>query len=68
MKIVIIGGSGLIGSKLTDILRGRGHDVLPASLYLSGKRDGRHECRQRGVRSNCLGRHQHAPNGSGKSP
>ena len=31
MKIVIIGGTGLIGSKLTTILRGRGHDVLAAS-------------------------------------
>jgi uncharacterized protein YbjT (DUF2867 family) len=31
MKIVVIGGSGLIGSKLVDVLRKRGHDVLPAS-------------------------------------
>jgi uncharacterized protein YbjT (DUF2867 family) len=31
MKIVVIGGSGLIGKKLVDILRQRGHDVLPAS-------------------------------------
>jgi uncharacterized protein YbjT (DUF2867 family) len=31
MKIVVIGGSGLIGTKLVRILRGDGHDVLPAS-------------------------------------
>jgi uncharacterized protein YbjT (DUF2867 family) len=31
LKIVIIGGSGLIGSKLTALLRQRGHDVNAAS-------------------------------------
>jgi uncharacterized protein YbjT (DUF2867 family) len=31
MKIVIIGGTGLIGSKLTAILQQRGHEALPAS-------------------------------------
>lgn len=31
MKIVIIGGTGLIGRKLVDLLRVRGHDVVPAS-------------------------------------
>jgi len=31
MKIVIIGGTGLIGSKTTAILRQRGHEVVPAS-------------------------------------
>lgn len=31
MKIVIIGGSGLIGSKLVDRLREQGHDPVPAS-------------------------------------
>jgi uncharacterized protein YbjT (DUF2867 family) len=31
MKIVIIGGTGLIGSKLTTALRGRGHEVVAAS-------------------------------------
>ncbi|MDI2142701.1 MULTISPECIES: SDR family oxidoreductase [unclassified Pseudomonas] len=31
MKIVVIGGSGLIGSKLVPLLRERGHDVLAAS-------------------------------------
>ena len=31
MKIVVIGGSGLIGSKLVDKLRAHGHDVLAAS-------------------------------------
>ncbi|MBQ5950355.1 SDR family oxidoreductase [Massilia sp. ST3] len=31
MKIVVIGGSGLIGSKLCAILRERGHEVLAAS-------------------------------------
>jgi uncharacterized protein YbjT (DUF2867 family) len=32
MKIVIIGGSGLIGSKLVTRLRERGHDVVSAAL------------------------------------
>ncbi len=31
MKIVVIGGTGLIGSKTVKILRERGHDVVPAS-------------------------------------
>lgn len=31
MKVVVIGGSGLIGSKLVASLRERGHDVLSAS-------------------------------------
>lgn len=31
MKIVIIGGTGLIGSKTVERLRARGHDVLAAS-------------------------------------
>jgi len=31
MKIVVIGGSGRIGSKLVDLLRGKGHEVLAAS-------------------------------------
>ena len=31
MKIVVIGGSGLIGKKLVNILRERGHEVVPAS-------------------------------------
>ncbi len=31
MKIVIIGGTGLIGSKTVERLRKKGHDVLPAS-------------------------------------
>ena len=31
MKIVVIGGSGLIGSKLVEKLRERGHDPLAAS-------------------------------------
>lgn len=31
MKIVVIGGTGLIGSKLVKILRERGHDALAAS-------------------------------------
>ncbi|MNQ34708.1 NmrA-like family protein [compost metagenome] len=31
MKIVVIGGTGLIGTQLCDNLRKRGHDVLPAS-------------------------------------
>jgi uncharacterized protein YbjT (DUF2867 family) len=31
MKIVVIGGSGLIGSKLVDLLRKRGNEVIAAS-------------------------------------
>ncbi len=31
MKIVVIGGTGLIGSKLVALLRQRGHEVLAAS-------------------------------------
>jgi len=31
MKIVIIGGTGLIGAKLASRLRQKGHDVVPAS-------------------------------------
>jgi uncharacterized protein YbjT (DUF2867 family) len=31
MKIVVIGGTGLIGTQLVKNLSGRGHDVLPAS-------------------------------------
>ena len=31
MKIVVIGGAGLIGAKLVKNLRDRGHDVVAAS-------------------------------------
>jgi uncharacterized protein YbjT (DUF2867 family) len=31
MKIVVIGGSGLIGTKLVDRLRQKGHEVVAAS-------------------------------------
>jgi uncharacterized protein YbjT (DUF2867 family) len=31
MKIVVIGGSGLIGSKLVTLLRSNGHEAIPAS-------------------------------------
>jgi uncharacterized protein YbjT (DUF2867 family) len=31
MKIVVIGGTGLIGTKLVKLLRERGHEALPAS-------------------------------------
>lgn len=31
MKIVVIGGSGLIGKQLVALLRDRGHEVVPAS-------------------------------------
>jgi uncharacterized protein YbjT (DUF2867 family) len=34
MKIVVIGGTGLIGSKVVTILREQGHEVLPASPRL----------------------------------
>src|SRR5262249_61367248 len=32
MKIVVIGGTGLIGSKLVKDLRDHGHEAVPASL------------------------------------
>jgi quercetin dioxygenase-like cupin family protein len=32
MKIVVIGGTGLIGSKTIALLRGAGHDALAAAL------------------------------------
>ena len=32
MKIVVIGGTGLIGSKTVAILRQRGHEVVAASV------------------------------------
>ena len=31
MKITVLGGSGLIGSKLVNLLRQEGHDVVAAS-------------------------------------
>jgi len=31
MKVVVFGGSGLIGKKLVEILRAKGHEVTPAS-------------------------------------
>ena len=31
MKIVVIGGSGLVGLKLVTKLRGHGHEAIPAS-------------------------------------
>lgn len=41
MKIVVLGGTGLIGSKVVRILQGQGHDVLAASAHtvdlLTGK-------------------------------
>src|SRR5215213_11853472 len=32
MKIAVLGGSGLIGSKLVNLLRQEGHEVVAASL------------------------------------
>jgi uncharacterized protein YbjT (DUF2867 family) len=34
MKIVILGGTGLIGTKLVNLLRSQGHEVIPASPSL----------------------------------
>jgi uncharacterized protein YbjT (DUF2867 family) len=31
MKVVIIGGTGLIGSKVTELLKAHGHDAVPAA-------------------------------------
>lgn len=52
MKIVVIGGSGLIGTKLVNNLRQHGHEVVAASLSsgvnvltgegLAYRRSGRH--------------------------
>ena len=35
MKIVVIGGSGLIGSRLARLLQQRGHEVVAASPSMS---------------------------------
>jgi len=35
MKIVVIGGSGLIGTQLVDRLRKLGHEVIAASLAIN---------------------------------
>ena len=34
MKIVIVGGTGMIGGKLVTLLRSQGHEVIPASPSL----------------------------------
>src|SRR4051812_14832841 len=34
MKVVILGGTGLIGGELVNLLRSRGHEVIPASPSL----------------------------------
>jgi uncharacterized protein YbjT (DUF2867 family) len=31
MKVVVIGGTGLIGSKVVELIRGKGHEVVAAS-------------------------------------
>ncbi len=36
MKIVVIGGTGLIGSKTVAILRQGGHEVVAASCRYTG--------------------------------
>jgi nucleoside-diphosphate-sugar epimerase len=36
MKIVVIGGSGLIGSKLVSLLRARGHELGIATASAHG--------------------------------
>ena len=33
MKIVIVGGTGLIGAKLVNLLRAAGHEVIPRFTY-----------------------------------
>ena len=37
MNIVVIGGTGLIGSKLVDNVRARGHEAVAASPRLGGQ-------------------------------
>jgi nucleoside-diphosphate-sugar epimerase len=39
MKVVVIRGSSLIGSKLVDKLREAGHDPIPASPTLTTRKD-----------------------------
>src|SRR6478736_3042865 len=34
MKLVVLGGTGLIGTKLVNLLRSEGHEVIPASPSL----------------------------------
>src|SRR5438309_11783152 len=36
MKIVVLGGTGLIGAKLVSLLRSEGHEVIAASPWLAG--------------------------------
>ena len=38
MKIVVLGGTGLIGSKLIEKLRAHGHNPLAASLEVTDER------------------------------
>jgi nucleoside-diphosphate-sugar epimerase len=33
MKIVVLGGTGLIGSKVVNLLRAGGHEVVAASSF-----------------------------------
>ena len=39
MKITVIGGTGLIGSKLVERLKGRGHQPFAAAPNTAGSSD-----------------------------
>ena len=49
MKIVVIGGTGLIGSKLATVLRQRGQEVLAPSPESGSKRSPRKDWPQRSL-------------------
>ena len=39
MKILVTGGAGFIGSHITDLLIGEGHNVFVADNLSSGKKE-----------------------------
>jgi nucleoside-diphosphate-sugar epimerase len=39
MRILISGGAGFLGSHLTDLLLGQGHEVIAADNFITGKPD-----------------------------
>ena len=48
MKIVVIGGSGLIGKKLIPLLRGAGHEAVSAcEAYAAGAYTAADQCPNR---------------------
>src|SRR5262252_2383302 len=39
MRILISGAAGFLGSHLTDLLLGQGHDIVGVDNFITGKRD-----------------------------